>query len=75
MDFDTLLQFSKQFALVWFFLIFLGVVVWAYWPGHKQRFEEEGNRMLEDDPIHDLSAKRQIQDRPVVSSQKSVGES
>ncbi|MBF0193219.1 MAG: cbb3-type cytochrome c oxidase subunit 3 [Magnetococcales bacterium] len=55
MDFDTMISFSKQFSLIWFFLIFVGIVLWAYWPSHKKGFEEEGQRLLEDDPIHENS--------------------
>jgi cytochrome c oxidase cbb3-type subunit IV len=64
MDFDSLLLFSKQFSLVWFFLIFIGVVAWAYWPSHKKGFEDAGNRQLDDDPLHD----RTVQQSPNESS-------
>ncbi|MBF0358187.1 MAG: cbb3-type cytochrome c oxidase subunit 3 [Magnetococcales bacterium] len=49
MDFNSILLFSKQFALVWFFLIFVGIVVVVYWPGNKKRFEDEGRKILDDD--------------------------
>jgi cbb3-type cytochrome oxidase subunit 3 len=52
MDFDTMLAFSKQFSLIWFFLIFVAIVLWAYWPSHKKGFEEDGQKFMEDDPIH-----------------------
>jgi cytochrome c oxidase cbb3-type subunit IV len=58
MDFETILRFSKQFSLIWFFLIFVAIVLWAYWPSHKKRFEDEGKRLLEEDPTHDLSSKK-----------------
>ncbi|MBF0380894.1 MAG: cbb3-type cytochrome c oxidase subunit 3 [Magnetococcales bacterium] len=48
-------SFSKQFSLIWFFLLFIGIVLWAYWPSHKKGFEEEGEKLLDDDPIHELS--------------------
>ncbi|MBF0212151.1 MAG: cbb3-type cytochrome c oxidase subunit 3 [Magnetococcales bacterium] len=48
MDFDTLVSYSRQFGLVWFFLLFVGIVAWAYWPGNKKRFEKEGQKILED---------------------------
>ncbi|MBF0614309.1 MAG: cbb3-type cytochrome c oxidase subunit 3 [Magnetococcales bacterium] len=48
MDFDTLIRFSKQFGLVWFFVLFVAIVAWAYWPGNKKRFEQEGRSILED---------------------------
>ncbi|MBF0190758.1 MAG: cbb3-type cytochrome c oxidase subunit 3 [Magnetococcales bacterium] len=48
MDFDTLVAFSRQFGVVWFFLLFVGIVAWAFWPGNKKRFEKEGRRVLEE---------------------------
>lgn len=48
MDFNALVSWSQQFALVWFFLLFVGIVVWAFWPGNKQRFEKEGQKILEE---------------------------
>ena len=69
MDFDSMLRLSKEFSLVWFFLIFVGVVAWAYWPGHKKRFEDEGNRLLDDDPVHHQSA--QSTDETPSSANKS----
>ncbi|MBF0310586.1 MAG: cbb3-type cytochrome c oxidase subunit 3 [Magnetococcales bacterium] len=41
--------FSKQFALVWFFLIFVGVLLWVFWPSHRSRFEKAGESVLHDD--------------------------
>ena len=59
MDFETLLRFSKEFSLVWFFLVFIGVVAWAYWPSHQDEFNKVALRLLDDDPIHDKSAKQE----------------
>ncbi|MBF0179937.1 MAG: cbb3-type cytochrome c oxidase subunit 3 [Magnetococcales bacterium] len=49
MGFNELVNFSKQFGLVWFFLLFVAILVWAFWPGNKKRFEDEGRRILEDE--------------------------
>ncbi|MBF0158435.1 MAG: cbb3-type cytochrome c oxidase subunit 3 [Magnetococcales bacterium] len=49
MTFDQWLLLSKQVALVIFFITFVGVVVWAFWPGHRQRFEQQGRRLLEEE--------------------------
>ncbi len=27
---------------------FLGIVVWAYWPGHRRDMEQKGRSILED---------------------------
>lgn len=48
MDFDTLVSFTRQFGLVWFFVLFVAIVVWAYWPGNKKRYEQEGKKILEE---------------------------
>jgi cytochrome c oxidase cbb3-type subunit 4 len=49
MDFDTLYRFSKEFSLIWFFLLFIGVLGWVYWPGRKKGYEEAGRMALDDD--------------------------
>ncbi|MBF0417813.1 MAG: cbb3-type cytochrome c oxidase subunit 3 [Magnetococcales bacterium] len=48
MDFNTLVSFTRQFGLVWFFVLFVAIVVWAYWPGNKKRYEQEGKKILEE---------------------------
>ncbi|MBF0455579.1 MAG: cbb3-type cytochrome c oxidase subunit 3 [Magnetococcales bacterium] len=63
-----MLRFSKEFSLVWFFLIFIGVVAWAYLPSHKKGFEDAGQRVLDEDPLHELSAK-QTSERSVSSEE------
>lgn len=49
MEFNALVLFSKQFALVWFFLLFVGILIWAFWPGNKKKFEDAGRMILDDD--------------------------
>ncbi|MBF0152738.1 MAG: cbb3-type cytochrome c oxidase subunit 3 [Magnetococcales bacterium] len=49
MNFADLFAYSKIFALLWFFLAFVGVVLWAYWPAHKKRFDEAALKILRDD--------------------------
>ncbi|MBF0175008.1 MAG: CcoQ/FixQ family Cbb3-type cytochrome c oxidase assembly chaperone [Magnetococcales bacterium] len=39
---------SKEFALILFFLLFVGIVVWAFWPGNRVRFQQEGEKILEE---------------------------
>jgi cytochrome c oxidase cbb3-type subunit 4 len=39
----------KQLWVLWFFLLFAGIVAWAFWPGNKQRLEAQGRIPLEDD--------------------------
>ncbi|MBF0447058.1 MAG: cbb3-type cytochrome c oxidase subunit 3 [Magnetococcales bacterium] len=58
-----MLSFSKQFSLIWFFLLFVAVVAWAYWPSHKKRFEDQAGKLLEEDPVHNESARITETDR------------
>lgn len=46
-----MILYSKQFALVWFFLFFIGILVWVFWPSNKKRFEKAGRMMLDDDDL------------------------
>lgn len=36
-------------GLVLFFTLFLGVLVWLFWPGKTQKFKEHGTIPLKDD--------------------------
>ncbi len=49
MDFNDMLRWSKEFALVWFFLVFVGILFYAFWPGNKDRFDKAGRMAMEDD--------------------------
>lgn len=46
----------KQLWLVWFVLLFLGIVVWAFRPRNKGRLEAQRLIPLEDD--RDIAARR-----------------
>lgn len=39
----------KQLWVLWFTLLFAGIVVWAFWPSNKSRFEAHGRIPLDDD--------------------------
>ncbi|HIJ85610.1 MAG: hypothetical protein HW380_1595 [Magnetococcales bacterium] len=49
MDFEKMVLLSKEFSLILFFLLFLAIVIWAFWPGNRQRFEKEGEKILDED--------------------------
>lgn len=49
MEFQPFYVWTKTFALVWFFGLFVAIVVWIYWPGKKKKYDEAANRILEDD--------------------------
>ena len=45
------------------FVVFIGIVIWAWSPGRKQEFEEASNLALEPDDIApDTTTKREGQD-------------
>lgn len=39
----------KQLWLVWFMLLFVGIVAWVFWPRNKTRLERHGRIPLDDD--------------------------
>ncbi|WP_081436283.1 cbb3-type cytochrome oxidase subunit 3 [Magnetococcus marinus] len=45
---DSLISLSKQVGLVWFFLAFIGIVAWAYWPSNKKKLDEAGKIPFDD---------------------------
>jgi cytochrome c oxidase cbb3-type subunit 4 len=49
LDHDTLVWFSKTFGL--FYLVALSVVIliYAYWPSNKQRFDQAAKAILQDE--------------------------
>ncbi len=48
-DFNTMMTLSKEIALVIFFSLFVAILVWAFWPGNRKRFEKLGRTVLEED--------------------------
>jgi cbb3-type cytochrome oxidase subunit 3 len=48
MNADEMLLLSREFSLVLFFLLFVGILFWAFWPKNKERFDREARRILED---------------------------
>lgn len=34
-------QFLRQFWGLWLMIFFLGIIVWAYWPRNKERFNDD----------------------------------
>ena len=48
-DHDTLVWFSKSFGLFYLLALSLGVVVYAFWPSNKKRFEKAADAILRDE--------------------------
>jgi cytochrome c oxidase cbb3-type subunit 4 len=47
MTYETIATLSQVASLLMFLATFLGVVVYALWPGNKPRFEEAQRRALD----------------------------
>lgn len=41
--------FLKQLWVVWLMALFIGIVVWVYWPRRKKKLEEYGRIPFKDD--------------------------
>ena len=45
-DHDTLVWFAQSFGLFYLVALLVGVVVYAYWPSNKQRFDRAAETIL-----------------------------
>ena len=50
MSYEQVASFTQTAALVLFMAIFIGVVIYAFWPGNKKRFEKDAQIPLQKDP-------------------------
>jgi cytochrome c oxidase cbb3-type subunit 4 len=50
MTYDQVASISQVLALLFFIALFAAVLIYAFWPGNKKRFEEASKLPLEDDP-------------------------
>jgi len=48
MDLSTIYETARSAWTVWFFLLFVGVVAWALWPGRKSEMDRNARIPLED---------------------------
>ena len=42
-------QISQIVALIFFVVLFVGVIVYVFWPGNKRKFDEAARLPLEDE--------------------------
>ena len=49
LDHDTLVWFSKSFGLFYLIGLFVIVVIYAYWPSNRRRFEQAADAILHDE--------------------------
>jgi len=53
MSYEQVASVSHVVALVFFVALFAGVLLYAFWPGNKKRFEQAARLPLEKDPNSD----------------------
>ncbi len=46
---DAVLEFLRTVWGPWLMVVFLGIVLWAFWPRNKGRFESYGDIPLRDE--------------------------
>ncbi len=49
-DIDMLVALGRQFWVVWLMLLFIAIVVRAFWPSRKAELDAYGRIPLDDDP-------------------------
>jgi len=49
MTYDQVASISQVVALLFFIALFAAVVIYAFWPGNKKRFDEAAKLPLEND--------------------------
>ncbi|MCB1526247.1 MAG: cbb3-type cytochrome c oxidase subunit 3 [Hyphomicrobiaceae bacterium] len=58
MTYDTVATFSQVASLLFFIAMFIGVVVYAFWPGNRKKFDEAQRKALDLDHKNDRSGGR-----------------
>ena len=53
MTYEQVAGMTQVAALIFFILLFAGVVAYAFWPGNKRRLEKDARIPLEKDPDQD----------------------
>lgn len=49
MTYEQVSQFSGTWGLVFLVVMFIAVLVYALWPGNREKFEKAANSPLEED--------------------------
>ena len=58
MTYDTVATFSQVASLLFFIAMFIGVIVYTFWPGNRQKFDEAQRKALDLDPENKTSGGR-----------------
>ncbi|MBC8267939.1 MAG: cbb3-type cytochrome c oxidase subunit 3 [Rhodospirillaceae bacterium] len=49
MTLETLYEIARSTWVIWMVMLFVGIVLWAYLPRNKKRFEEDANIIFKDE--------------------------
>ena len=49
MTYETIAYFVKTYWWLQFIAMFVGVIIYAYWPGNREMFDSAANIPFEDD--------------------------
>lgn len=49
LDHGSVVAFSKSFGLFYLIALSVGVLIYAYWPSNKQRFEDAARNIIHDE--------------------------
>lgn len=49
LDYDTLVAFAKSFGLLYLIALSIGIVIFAFWPSNKKRFDRAARSILDDE--------------------------
>ena len=58
MTYEQVASISQVAALLFFIALFAAVVIYAFWPGNKKKFEEAAQLPLEQDPEPEPETKK-----------------
>jgi cytochrome c oxidase cbb3-type subunit 4 len=58
MTYEQVASITQVAALLLFIALFIGVLVYAFWPGNKKRFEQAARLPLEKDPDPDAEPEK-----------------
>ena len=49
MTYETVSHFAQTWGLIYLMILFAGVLVYALWPGNKEKFKKAARMTLEED--------------------------
>ena len=49
MEYEQVAEFAATYGLIYLMVLFAGVLVYAFWPKNKKKFDEAARRPLEED--------------------------